>query len=378
MPTSGGIIPFAELFERVKNEELRDKTTDTQSEDKYKGSINETYRIWLPSEFEFNAYKKNASITTAADYTTGTVAITKGSTAIVGTSTVWTTAHSTLKIYIKSGHEIYTFTRTAATTGTIDRAYVDATTTSSSYVIFKRRYSLASDFWRPVTVEPEHGAFYYYKNGTRVDLIPKWSEEWGQQDYSNPGIPAYYHIVCESGVYYVEISPPDTDARTIFYDYIPYLTPMVEYTTGTAAVTNGDATVTVTGGDFVSNVSAGDWFRIDADGTGSSSVWYEVSSVTDTTVALGVYTTHLELTSTYAGATVSGKAYTISEEPALPPIFHPLIICKTALDRAADRDAKQLQFLVAMTQRALEKAKALDEGYNTDTRVPSIYGKGRR
>lgn len=370
MPTSSGILPFTEIFERVKNEELRDKTNDTQAEDKYKSTVNDTYRIWLPSEFEFNAYKKNANFTTSADYVAGTVAVTTGDTAIVGTDTVWTAAHSGLKIYVKSGHEIYTFTRTGATTGTVERNYVDDTDTDSTYVIFKRRYSLASDFWRPITVEPDHGAFYYYKNGTRVDLIPKWSEEWGQHDYSSPGIPAYYHIVCESGVYYVEISPPDTDARTIFYDYIPYLTPMVEYTTGTVAVTNGDATVTGTGTDFVSNVSAGDWFRIDADRTGSSSVWYEVSSITNAT--------SLELSSTYAGSTVTGKAYTISEEPNLPPIFHPLIACKSALDRAADRDAKQLQVLVAMTQRALGLAKSIDEGYNTDTQVPSIYTKGRR
>jgi len=370
MPTSNGVIPFTELFERVKNEELRDKSADTQSEDKYKSTINDTYRLWIPSEFEFNAYKKTTSITTSADYNTGTVAVTDGSASIVGTDTVWTASHSDMLIYIKSGHEIYTFTRTGATTGTIDRVYIGDTDTDSTYIIFKRRYSLASDFWRPVTVEPDHGTFYYYKNGVRVDLIPKWSEEWGQQNYYSPGIPAYYHIVFDSGVPYVEIAPVDTDSRTIFYDYVPYLTPMVEYTTGTVSVTNGDATVTGSGTDFLSNVSAGDWFRIDADGIGSSSVWYEVSSVTNAT--------SLELTSTYAGTTVSGKAYTISEEPTLPPIFHPLIIAKASLDRAGDRDAKQMQLLVAMVERALGRAKALDEGYNTDTRVPSIYGKGRR
>jgi len=370
MPTSTGVIPFTEMFERVKNEELRDKSMDTQAEDKYKGNVNETYYIWLPSEFEFRSYKKTTNITTVADYITGTVAVTKGSTAITGTSTVWTTSHSGSKIFIKGGHEIYTFTRTAALTGTLDRAYVDTTDTDATYVIFKRKYALANDFWRPVTVEPEHGAFYYYKSGVRIDLIPKWAEEWGQQDYYNPGIPACYNIIFEDGAYYVEISPPDTDARSIFYDYIPYLTPMKEYTTGTVAMTNGDATVTGTGTAFTTNVSAGDWYRVDADGTGSSSVWYEVSSVTDAT--------HLELTSTYAGTTVSGKAYTISEEPNLPPVFHPLIIYKTALDRCIDRDAKQTQILAAMFERSLGRTKAIDEGYNTDTRVPSIYGKGRR
>ena len=42
MPTSGGIIPFTELMERVKNEELRDLAIDTQAEDKYKSVVNDT------------------------------------------------------------------------------------------------------------------------------------------------------------------------------------------------------------------------------------------------------------------------------------------------------------------------------------------------
>ena len=88
--------------------------------------------------------------------------------------------------------------------------------------------------------------------------------------------------------------------------------------------------------------------------------------------------TALELTSTYAGTTASGRNYTISEEPNLPPIFHPLIVAKAALDRSSDRDAKQLQVLIGMVERALGRIKAIDEGYNTDTRVSSIYSKGRR
>jgi hypothetical protein len=145
---------------------------------------------------------------------------------------------------------------------------------------------------------------------------------------------------------------------------------MKEYITGTVTMVNGDVTVTGSGTSFANNVSAGDWFRVDADGTGSSSVWYEVSSVTDAT--------HLELTAVYAGTGASGRAYTISEEPNLPPVFHPLILYKTALDRCIDRDAKQTQVLAALVERSLGRAKQNDEGYNTDTHIPSIYQKGRR
>ena len=365
MPASNGVIPFTELVERVKNEELRDFTVDTEAENKYKAVVNDTYRLWIPLEYEFKAYKKIGTITTKADYTTGTVAATSGSNSITGSSTNWASSHDGMKIWIKSADEIYDFTYASATSGTLDRNFVGDTTTSSTYILYQYRYALASDFWRPVKTGFKKGSFWYYKNGVRVDLLPVWSDKWSDKDIAVPGEPSNYRIVYSGGVYYVDIYPPDTESRTIFYEYIPYLTPMVEYTTGTVSVTNGSVTVTGSGTDFSSNVSAGDYFRIDGDGTGSASVWYKVSSVDSAT--------QITLTSNYTGTTQSGVAYTISEAPSLPPVFHPLIILKSAIDRATDRDAKQVNVWTAMLTEYLGRAKQVDEGYNYDTELESIY-----
>ena len=303
-----------------------------------------------------------------ADYITGSVDIAVGATALTGNSTVWVTGMTGRKIYIHAAKEVYDFTYVSALSGTIDRAYVaSAAASSSNYTMYKRRYQLASDFWRPVNNGPERGAFYRFENGVRVDLIPKWSEEWGEYDFYQPGIPSYYHIIYTGGVYYVEISPPDTDIRTIFYDYIPYFAPMTEYTTGTVAVTNNSANVTGTGTSFALNCAVGDWFRIDVDGTGSSSVWYKILTITDAT--------HIVLSSVYTGTTNTSRAYTISEEPSLPPVFHPLIIHKSAVDRAIDRDAKSMQAQILLLERYLGRVKQSDEGYNWNTEVQSIYRK---
>jgi len=365
MPTSNGVIPFTELVETVKDEELRDTTVNVEAENKYKAVVNDTYRLWIPLEFEFKAYRKIATITTKADYTTGTVAATSVSNSITGSSTSWTSSHDGMKIWIKSADEVYDFTYVSATSATLDRNFVGSTTTSSNYILYQYRYALASDFWRPVKTGYGKGSFWYYKNGVRVDLLPEWSDKWSDKDIAVPGVPSNYRIVYSGGLYYVDIFPPDTESRTIFYEYIPYLSPMKEYTTGTVSVTNGSKVVTGSGTDFSSNVSAGDYFRIDGDGTGSASVWYKIDSVDSAT--------QITLETAYAGTTQSGVEYTISEAPNLPPVFHPLIKLKACIDRATDRDAKQLQVWTVLLSQYLGRAKQIDEGYNYDTSLESIY-----
>lgn len=73
----------------------------------------------------------------ATEYSTGTVSVTNGNTAITGTSTVWTAAMTgrQIKFDDADGQPYYTFTRVTDTTGTLDRAYQGATDTSTTYSI---------------------------------------------------------------------------------------------------------------------------------------------------------------------------------------------------------------------------------------------------
>lgn len=83
------------------------------------------------------------------------------------------------------------------------------------------------------------------------------------------------------------------------------------YTTGTADVTVGDATVAGTSTAWTNDVAAGDFFGITPDSTGvMPSRWYEVLSLTSAT--------ELELTENYAEDTQSGQSYIISSPNPFP------------------------------------------------------------
>jgi len=76
---------------------------------------------------------------------------------------------------------------------------------------------------------------------------------------------------------------------------------MSQYTTGTANVANGSATVNGVGTIWSSNVAAGDLFIVVGD-----SVVYEVSSVTSNT--------QLTLSAPYANTSANGADYVISRD----------------------------------------------------------------
>lgn len=77
---------------------------------------------------------------------------------------------------------------------------------------------------------------------------------------------------------------------------------MAQYKVGTVTVTNTDATVTGSGTLWLAEIAAGDWFSLQGQGNPE----YQVLSVTSNTA--------LELTTTYAGTTESGKLYAISRD----------------------------------------------------------------
>ena len=83
---------------------------------------------------------------------------------------------------------------------------------------------------------------------------------------------------------------------------------MSQYSTGTATLTNNNATVTGTNTLWLANVTAGDSFTVAGDG-----VMYDVASVdTDTQVTLSA---------PYAGTTASGVVYAIGTGFTVPDSF---------------------------------------------------------
>ena len=106
--------------------------------------------------------EREAILVTQPEYTTGTLVATKGSTTITGTSTAWNTnndfgvanVRAGGKMVIDGSPEVYPISSIGGdTAGVLTSAWIDATTTASTYVYFEDEYALSSDFLRPLDLQ---------------------------------------------------------------------------------------------------------------------------------------------------------------------------------------------------------------------------------
>lgn len=365
-------IPFTELYERLQNDFARDGDASLT---KYQGRINDQYTTIIPSDIDWRHIRKEATILTTADYNTGHISVTSGST-FTGASTSWTSANSNgMLIKVSGFDELYRMTYSAGTTLTSDRAWVGTDISSNTtYSLFQDRYALASDYERLI-LDPNQ-SIYYWLNGNRIYL--KWRDQdfFEHRQTYTPNQPAYYAIKWIDGDPYIFIDPPSTQVRTLYYVYIPTLVRMTDYQTGTiTTLSNGSTAVTGSGTDFdgfITDTTAQDYyFRIDSDGTGSASVWHKVASVSGNT--------SLTLTDAYVGATISSGAseFTISVISLLPSGLDMAFIYGAAIASAGDKSNKrQIDTWSALMSDILGKYKSIENKQNYGhQRVRSIYEK---
>lgn len=120
---------------------LADTTADTLT--RIKRALNRAQSdFWYAKPWNFR--RATAYLSMLATYETGTATFTQGSANVTGSGTTWTAAHTGMKIARSVSGPWYTFTRTGATTGTLDRNYVEADATAVAYVIYQDVYTLAS------------------------------------------------------------------------------------------------------------------------------------------------------------------------------------------------------------------------------------------
>ncbi len=106
--------------------------------------IQERRRLVLDSA-DWNPLHTHGILNTVALVNAGTVAITAGSTAVVGTSTAWTSAISGREFRGSGRSEFYGVTFVSSTSLTLSRAWEGDTVTALTYKIFERIFNLASD-----------------------------------------------------------------------------------------------------------------------------------------------------------------------------------------------------------------------------------------
>ena len=315
-----GTIPFTELWERLLT---MGRIDSPNNEDYAKGMINDVYVRTLPRIADWNPIIEESFLSMTPSYNTGSVTVTAGSTALTGIATVWVSsqvAADGFKIKFAGNDNLYTFDFLSATTATISPALSGATDlTTASYTLYREEYQLASDFDRLL----KNGSVYQYGGGRTVQTIEEFPRDRFREDSTSEATDPLRRVMLigthgTTGNRLIRVNPPPKTAKVYPYEYVKKITQMVDYNTGSVAVTNGDATIT--GTDTVWTTSmVGQYFRVDSNGIGNSSKWYKIITFTNAT--------SMELDIVYEEATETLLDYHISDSPtSFPSEFHEFIL----------------------------------------------------
>ena len=328
-------VPFTEIFERTMDEIVRDGNGNVTMEQKYKGFVNDVYLTDFLTMLPEDVLRKQANLTTIADYSEGLISVDAGDSAVTGDGDCdWTSANSNDALLKASGEEALTrvtYKSITELTLTTPSTWVDDDVDDEGYRLLFDRFALASDFSHMVIDdESEPEAVFWWSHGSKQFLIPKDNGEFDRDFMFDYGIPAHYTVKRIVEDPYLYIWPCDTIARSLHYYYIPALQPLYEKT-GTATSTAASTSITgVTGlaSEAWINTTEDFFFRFDADGVGQASRWYKISALAGTTVTLAsAYTT-----------TRSASNYTISSVSRYPLKYDRALIYGAAL--RVDPDAK--------------------------------------
>jgi len=364
--------PFMEMVEVVQNELIREAAVGEES--KYKGQINQVYTNDLPSVLPEKYIMKIGVVTLAAEYSAGTVTIGSGTSNFVGTSTVWTSAHTYSNIKISGYDQIYRVTYGASTSLTFNNTSLSWTGSSGSglsYSLFRDAYALPSDFSYMVSDNPDSpNVVYLYRNGARTFLTPISNEEYNRRYTSavqDP--PSEYTVAGDAETTYLFVWPNPLTADHLAFVYIPELTEMKEHTTGTATFTTGTAVVLTADATPTTSLNTANtlYIRNDADGTGSESVWNKISTVlTNSTITLSA---------NYVGTSGSGISYTISDISKWPARFDDAILYRTAY--MMDPDGLQQNKWMEAYQTAISLDKSVEAKRKRGHRMKYFPGARR-
>lgn len=163
MSTTTQLTTYSDLYTDLQNR-TRVTTGVTATENQAKRYINIALQdIHLAFDYKLPWAERRAVLRTHAPYSTGTVSIPVGSTALTGGSTLWNTANAYSennmrvggKVRLSGGADLYTVTTvTNDTAAVLGSKYVgSADLSGAEYIYFEDEYALASDFLRPVDMQ---------------------------------------------------------------------------------------------------------------------------------------------------------------------------------------------------------------------------------
>lgn len=178
-------------------------------------------------------------------------------------------------------------------------------------------------------------------------------------------IPEFFYVrgQDEFGIYPTPASSVSNAGELVYQARVADLG-VADYTTGTIAVTNGDATVTGTGTTFTAAM-VGRYLKPTT--SGDDALWYKIDTFTSAT--------SIELENVFGGTTGSGLSYTIGQLPNIPEEYHVNIV-DYALYRyyLRRRDREIATMFKADFEIGMQRAK---RDYSSKTVSNYIPGKRR-
>ena len=220
---------FADLYTALENA-TRVSTGIAATETQAKRAINiALHDLHLGLDYRLPWAERRAVIRTQDDYTTGTVSTTKGSTAVVGASTLWSTnndfgvdnARANGRIVFSGSRTPYVVTTVTDDTNIVlaERFTETSLAAGSTYTYYEDEYDLASDFLRPIDMQR-------FSNEMSIDLIPRTEFRRRYPVNSTLGRPSVATILdfAPSGsvtpIRRVKFAPAPNDIFQIPYTYV--------------------------------------------------------------------------------------------------------------------------------------------------------------
>lgn len=228
MSSTSQVTDFSDLITDLSNR-IRGQTGVTATDTIMKRMINIALQdMHLGFDYKVPWAERSDRLITRAQYSTGTVTATQGSTTLTGTSTVWTTtdafgvanARANGKVKIAGGLTPYVVSTVGgAGSITLSSKFTEDTATDTTYIYYEDEYDLASDFLRPIDAQR-------FSDEINIDLIGRTEFRRRYPTNSTPGRVATACIIdsAPSGnttpIRRVRFAPPPSTAMTIPYTYI--------------------------------------------------------------------------------------------------------------------------------------------------------------
>lgn len=228
MSATSQLTTFSDLFTDLQNR-TREATGVTATENQAKRYINiALHDMHLGTDYKFPWAERSAFIITQAQYTTGTVTATLGSTTLTGSGTAWNTANAFSvnnmrangKIRIAGALNPYTIASVGSDTAAVlSSKFTEATASAQTYVYYEDEYDLATDFLRPLDMQR-------FSDQVPIELIGRTEFRRRYPANSVPGRPSAACIIdyAPSGnttpIRRVKFHAPPSTNLTIPYSYI--------------------------------------------------------------------------------------------------------------------------------------------------------------